>query len=92
MKRTTLLDTPFFISKKVQVEAPEPEPGGNAWNFIKIFNYGKLKIGLRRDFRDFAIFLIHFRFLQGSNPRPIDSKPNALSIRPRRQQSQPENF
>ena len=46
----------FFISKKVQVETPELEPGGNASNFIKIFNYGKLEIGLRRDFRDFAIF------------------------------------
>ena len=82
----------FFISKKVQVEAPELEPGGKACNFIKIFNYAKLEIGSRRDLRDFAIFLIHFRFLQGSNPRPIDPKPNALSIRPRRQQGRPENF
>ena len=75
----------FFISKKVQVETPELEPGGNACNFIKIFNYGKLEIGLRRDFRDFAIFLIHFRFFRGSNPGPLDPKVNALTVRPRDQ-------
>ena len=46
----------FFISKKVQVETPELELGGNACKFIKILNYGKLEIGLRRDLRDFAIF------------------------------------
>ena len=46
----------FFISKKVQVETPELEPGGHACNLIKIFNYGQLEIGLRRDFRDFATF------------------------------------
>ena len=46
----------FFISKKVQVETPELEPGGNACNFIKILKYGKLEIGLRRDLRDFSTF------------------------------------
>ena len=46
----------FFISKKVQVETPELEPGGNACNFIKILNYGKLEIGSRRDLRDIAVF------------------------------------
>jgi len=47
----------FFISKKVQVEWPELDSWGNAQAFIVIFKYGKLEIGLRRDFRDFVIFL-----------------------------------
>ena len=47
----------FFISKKVQVETPKLELGKNACNFINTLNDGKLEIGLRRDFRDFAIFL-----------------------------------
>ena len=46
----------FFISKKVEVCAPELKPGGNACNFIKILNYGKLEIGSRRDLRDIAVF------------------------------------
>ena len=46
----------FFISKKVEVCAPELKPGGNACNFNDIFDYHKLEIGSRRDFRDFAIF------------------------------------
>ena len=55
--RTKIVAPLFFISKEVQVETPELEPGGNACNFIKILNFDKLEIGLRRDFRDFAIFL-----------------------------------
>ena len=78
----TLSSPLFFISKKVQVEAPEPEPGGNAWNFIKIFNYRKLKIGLWRDFRDFAIFLIYFRFFWGSISGPLDLNANTVTVWP----------
>ena len=52
----------FFISKKVQVEWPEVDSGGNAQAFIVIFENGKLEIGSRRDFRDFAIFLATFGF------------------------------
>ena len=77
-----LVHPSFFISKKVQVETPELEPGGNARNFIEIFKFSKLEIGSRRDFRDFCIFLVYFRFSQGSNPGPLDPKANALSIRP----------
>ena len=59
----------FFISEKVQVEAPELILGGNACNFIEILKYGKLEIGLRRDLRDFAIFL----FMSGfSGDRTLD--------------------
>ena len=75
----------FFISKKVQVETPEVEPGGNACNFIKILNYGKLEIGSRRDLRDFTIFLIFYWFFQGSNLGPLNLKSTALTIVPRRQ-------
>ena len=72
----------FFISKKVQFEWPELDSGGNAQAFSVIFEYGKLEIGSRRDFRDFAIFVIYFRFSQGLNRGPLDPKANALSIRP----------
>ena len=75
----------FFISEKVQVEAPELILGGNACNFIEILKYGKLEIGLRRDLRDFAVFLINFWFFLGSNPGPSDPKANALTVRPREQ-------
>ena len=34
----------FFISKKVQVEWPELDSGGNARKFIEILNYAKLEI------------------------------------------------
>ena len=83
--RTKIVAPLFFISKKVQVETPELEPGGNACNFTKIMNYCKLEIGLWRDLRDFAIFLIYFRFFQGSNPGPSDPKANALKVRLRGQ-------
>ena len=48
----------FFISKKVEICAPELKPGGYACNLNNIFDYHKLKIGSRRDFRDFAIFYL----------------------------------
>ena len=82
----------FFISEKVQVEAPELILGGNACNFIEILKYGKLEIGLRRDLRDFAVFLIFFWFIWGSNPGPSDPKANALSVRPRGQRERKEKF
>ena len=82
----------FFISKKVQVETPELELGGNACNFIKILNYGKLEIGLRRDLRDSAIFLIYFRFFWGSNRGPSDPKANAVSIWPQEQRGRGKKF
>ena len=50
---------------------------------MKISNYGKLKIGLRRDFKDFAIFVIYFRFFLGSNLGPLDPEAKALSVQPR---------
>ena len=72
----------FFISKKVQVEWPELDSGGNACVFNEILKYGKLEIGLRRDIKDFAIFLIYFRFIWDSNSGPLDPKVNVLTIRP----------
>ena len=81
------------ISKKVQVETPELEPGENTCNFIKFLNNGKLEIGLRRDFRDFTIFLILFWFFQGFNRGTLDLKTNALTVRPREQRGRSQkNF
>ena len=87
-----LLHPSFFFSKKVQVEWPELESGGNAQAFIVILKHGRLEIGLRRDFRDFAIFLIHFRFLQGSNLGPLDPKASALTVWPRGQRGRSQKI
>ena len=42
------------------------DSGGNAQAFIVIFENGKLEIGSRRDFRDFAIFLATFSIEPGT--------------------------
>ena len=58
---------------------------GKCRQFYGYFEIWQIKNGSRRDFRDFAIFLIYFRFFQGSNTGPSDPKANALTVRPREQ-------
>ena len=58
------------------------DSGGNAQAFIVIFEYGKLEIGLRRDFRDFAIFFILLLVFTGIKPRPLDPESNVLFLWP----------
>ena len=54
----------FFISKKVQVEWPELDSGGNARKFIEILNYAKLEIVHRGILKIFAILWFTYGFSQ----------------------------
>ena len=75
MERNKVRKSPlFFYSKKVQVEWPELDSGGNAQAFIVIFKYGKLEIGSRRDFRDFCHFCYLLPVFTGIEPGTLGSK------------------
>ena len=48
--------------------------------FYTDFDSDELEIGSQRDFKDFAIVMIYFLFLEGSNLGYFDPKVNMLSI------------
>ena len=83
----------FFISEKVQVEAPELILGGNACNFIEILKYGKLEIGLRRDLRDFAGFFNFLLVYLGIKPGTLGSEgQRVISLATRTERGREKNF